>query len=305
VTHGRPSPRYRRRPRRVAELHAQGLSRNAIATDLGRSGRTISRICVEHDPPLTFERTRTAAATAAKKADGAARRAQLQLEALDSAARLMGQMFSPTKVYNFGGKENDYNERDARRAAVPRQARHRHRHPGAREHRAQARRVRQGHRARGREVHARRPARPAAAARDGRRARTPREIDLRGLAMSEKQIDYVLDSDAFVNLAEGSVRSGKTISGLLRWLQVHRQGRTQVRRPGRLRQDVRHRGGTSSTRCSDAGRLRPLAKATSTPAARPPRRSSAAGRGHHLQRRALRVPPARHDLRRRTSTSGR
>lgn len=36
-------------------------------------------------------------------------------------------------------------------------------------------------------------------------------------AMSEKQIDFVLDSDAFVNLAEGAVRSGKTISGLLRW----------------------------------------------------------------------------------------
>ncbi|MCY1141368.1 PBSX family phage terminase large subunit [Actinoplanes sp. Pm04-4] len=35
--------------------------------------------------------------------------------------------------------------------------------------------------------------------------------------MSEKQIDFLLDSDAFVNLAHGSVRSGKTISGLLRW----------------------------------------------------------------------------------------
>ncbi|MFI7547222.1 helix-turn-helix domain-containing protein [Actinoplanes sp. NPDC049599] len=97
--------------RRVAELHAQGLSRNAIATQLGRSGRTISRIAAEHEPPLTFERTRTAAATAAKVADGAARRAQLQLDALDSAGRLMGQMFAPTVVYNFGGKENDYNER--------------------------------------------------------------------------------------------------------------------------------------------------------------------------------------------------
>ena len=91
--------------RRVAELHAQGLSRNAIATQLGRSGRTISRICAEHQPPLTFERTRTAAATAAKKADGAARRAALQLDALENAGRLMGQMFSPTVVYNFGGKE--------------------------------------------------------------------------------------------------------------------------------------------------------------------------------------------------------
>jgi transposase-like protein len=96
--------------RRVAELHAQGLSRNAIAAEIGRSGRTVSKICAEHDPPLTFERARTAAATAAKKADGAARRAQLQLEALEAAARLVGQMFSPTKVYNFGGKENDYNE---------------------------------------------------------------------------------------------------------------------------------------------------------------------------------------------------
>ena len=42
-------------------------------------------------------------------------------------------------------------------------------------------------------------------------------IDIRQLAMSEKQIDFALDSDAFVNLAEGAVRSGKTISGLLRW----------------------------------------------------------------------------------------
>jgi hypothetical protein len=96
---------------RVAELHAEGKSRNAIAEALHRSGRTISKICAEHDPPLTFERTRTAAATAAKKADGAARRAELQLNALDAAGKLMGQMFSPSVVFNFGGKENDYNER--------------------------------------------------------------------------------------------------------------------------------------------------------------------------------------------------
>jgi PBSX family phage terminase large subunit len=43
-------------------------------------------------------------------------------------------------------------------------------------------------------------------------------IDLRSLPLSEKQIDYFVDSDAFVNLAEGSIRAGKTISGLLRWL---------------------------------------------------------------------------------------
>lgn len=43
-------------------------------------------------------------------------------------------------------------------------------------------------------------------------------VDLRRLPMSPKQIDYTLDSDAFVNLAEGSVRAGKSIAGLIRWL---------------------------------------------------------------------------------------
>jgi PBSX family phage terminase large subunit len=43
-------------------------------------------------------------------------------------------------------------------------------------------------------------------------------IDIRGLPLSEKQIEYVCESDFFVNLAEGAIRSGKTASGLLRWL---------------------------------------------------------------------------------------
>lgn len=95
---------------RVKELHAQGLSRNAIGKTMGRSGRTVSRIADELG--LRFERDRTRAATEAKKADAAARRARLQVEALDGAQRLMGQMFAPTKIYNFGGRDNEYNERD-------------------------------------------------------------------------------------------------------------------------------------------------------------------------------------------------
>lgn len=95
--------------RRVAELHAQGLSRNAIGKELGRSGRTISRIAAELG--LSFERTgATAAATEAKKADGANRRAHLQVDALGAAQRLLGQMFAEAKVFNFGGKENTYEE---------------------------------------------------------------------------------------------------------------------------------------------------------------------------------------------------
>ncbi|MFD0854129.1 phage terminase large subunit, partial [Actinomadura adrarensis] len=41
---------------------------------------------------------------------------------------------------------------------------------------------------------------------------------LDALPLSRKQVDYVVNSTAFVNLSEGSIRSGKTISSLLRWL---------------------------------------------------------------------------------------
>lgn len=94
--------------RRVAELHAQGKSRNEIARETGRSGRTISRIAAELG--LSFERTGTIAATKAKQADAAARRVRLQHDALSAAEKLLGQMFSKTKVFNFGGKENTYEE---------------------------------------------------------------------------------------------------------------------------------------------------------------------------------------------------
>lgn len=94
---------------RVFALHADGLSRNAIARELGRGESTVSRIAAEAG--LRFDRHVVAEAVEAKKIDGAARRAQLQLDALDAAAKLFSQMFAPTKVYNFGGKDNDYNER--------------------------------------------------------------------------------------------------------------------------------------------------------------------------------------------------
>ena len=95
--------------RQVAALHAQGKTRNEIAREIGRSGRTVSKLAAEQG--LSFERAgATAAATAAKVADGAARRARLQVDALEAAQRLLDQMFAPSTVYNFGGKDNTYEE---------------------------------------------------------------------------------------------------------------------------------------------------------------------------------------------------
>lgn len=95
---------------RVKELHAQDVSRNDIAKAIGRSGRTVSRIAAELK--LDFaHRGRTSAATAAKIEDGKARRAKLQVSALDRAQRLLDQMYEPATVYNIGGKDNVYTEK--------------------------------------------------------------------------------------------------------------------------------------------------------------------------------------------------
>lgn len=94
---------------RIRELHADGATRNAIATDLGRSGSTISKACAKLG--LSFDREKVAAATAAKVADAKALRAALALGLLNDAQRLRGQMFAKSKVYNIGGKDNVYTER--------------------------------------------------------------------------------------------------------------------------------------------------------------------------------------------------
>lgn len=62
---------------RVAELHAQGLTRNAIARDLGIAQSTVTLIA--GDLGLSFDRARTAEATRAKVADARQARAELVL----------------------------------------------------------------------------------------------------------------------------------------------------------------------------------------------------------------------------------
>lgn len=94
---------------KIRELHAAGKSRNDIARELGRGMNTISRACAAMQ--LDFVRTRTAAATEARKQDAKAMRAQLMIDLLADADRLRQQMFEPAHAFNFGGKDNDYNER--------------------------------------------------------------------------------------------------------------------------------------------------------------------------------------------------
>lgn len=93
---------------RVRELHAQGLGRNQIAIEVGRSAGTVTTIAKQLG--LSFDRSETAAATEAKMQDAKAIRAQLAIDLLSDARRLREQLWQPALVYSFGGRDNTYAE---------------------------------------------------------------------------------------------------------------------------------------------------------------------------------------------------
>lgn len=96
--------------RRIRDLHATGLGRNDIARELGRSGATISKTAAELG--LSFERGHEVeAATAAKVSDAKARRADLMHRYLDETAKLLDQLWAPTTIHAFGGRDNSYNSK--------------------------------------------------------------------------------------------------------------------------------------------------------------------------------------------------
>lgn len=98
--------------RKVAELHAQGLSCAAIAREIGRARSTVSKIAAAAGLP--FDRAQTRSATRAKVADAKARRAQLASDLLDDAQYLREKLRGPCYVYNFGGKDNTFSDAVAR-----------------------------------------------------------------------------------------------------------------------------------------------------------------------------------------------
>ncbi|MGX1909012.1 hypothetical protein ACWIID_09135 [Streptomyces phaeochromogenes] len=92
---------------RVRELHALRMGRNEIAREIGRAQRTVSVIAQELG--LVFDTTMTEDATRARIAQLAEKRAILADALVDDALRLTEQVWAPSIIYNFGGKENTYN----------------------------------------------------------------------------------------------------------------------------------------------------------------------------------------------------
>ncbi|MFE0762609.1 helix-turn-helix domain-containing protein [Streptomyces smyrnaeus] len=94
----------------VRHLHAQGKARNEIARELRRSPSTVSKIARELG--ITFDRAvEVETATKVRRADLAARRADLAIALHDVAEREIGRMTQPQLYFEWGGKDHTYAEK--------------------------------------------------------------------------------------------------------------------------------------------------------------------------------------------------
>jgi hypothetical protein len=94
----------------IAAMHAMGATRNAIGKHLGRSGSAIGYQAQLLG--ITWDAKPVAEATAVIQINNKARRAELAAKLLLDAERLRQQLFSPTTLHSFGGKDHTYESRD-------------------------------------------------------------------------------------------------------------------------------------------------------------------------------------------------
>lgn len=100
---------------RAIELITAGIPRNAIARELLIAPSSVSAIA--RDEGLTFDRAnQTASATAARQHDLKVRRLELIDELMAKAADHLVAIDQPFLAFNFGGKENTYEEHELDRA---------------------------------------------------------------------------------------------------------------------------------------------------------------------------------------------
>jgi len=90
----------------IRDLATTGVGRNEIARRLGVSADAVTR----YAPEGAFDRSATMAAVRARQADMAERRARLADALLSDAERMREQIWQTATVFNFGGKDNDYND---------------------------------------------------------------------------------------------------------------------------------------------------------------------------------------------------
>ena len=102
----------------IDDIRAGEKSRNQIARDHDVSVGTVTNIARRAGLTAAFDRSATKNATEAAKADNAALRASTSRRLLIKANELLDQMDQPHTAFNFGGKDNTYNEKQLSRPPV-------------------------------------------------------------------------------------------------------------------------------------------------------------------------------------------
>lgn len=77
------------------------MGRNAIARETGVSQATVTHICAEARPPITFDRSATKVATEARLEDLKAARAELSRTAVEEVRRLFASLTSAHEVIHW------------------------------------------------------------------------------------------------------------------------------------------------------------------------------------------------------------
>jgi transposase-like protein len=95
----------------LQDVQSGKLARNAIARKHDVGPATVSRIADEAGLDQPFDRTETKNATEAKQADNRALRAELSRRLLVKAGEFLDQIDQPHIVFNFGGKDNTFEQR--------------------------------------------------------------------------------------------------------------------------------------------------------------------------------------------------
>src|SRR5690625_901952 len=86
---------------RVRKRAREGMSRNAIAREVGISTSTVTSICNLARPPITFDRKATKAATEARAADLKAERARAAQRLMEEVHRTLDKLTSKHTVHHF------------------------------------------------------------------------------------------------------------------------------------------------------------------------------------------------------------
>jgi transposase-like protein len=95
----------------LADVRAGHKGRNQVARDHGVALSTVTKLAKEAGVTDAFDRAQTKNATAAAIVDNKAMRVLAAQRLIVKAHELLDQMDQPHTVFNFGGKDNTYEER--------------------------------------------------------------------------------------------------------------------------------------------------------------------------------------------------